>query len=43
VADDIYRNHSVTLAHRVLLGTDEDMHQIAEAIERIVEEKDSLI
>lgn len=42
VAEDSYRNRSVTLPHRVLLGTSGDIEQIYEAVKKVMANKNSL-
>ncbi len=42
VSDKVFQHQSVTLAHRLLLASRKDMEQIAEAVQRIASEKNSL-
>jgi L-glutamine:2-deoxy-scyllo-inosose/3-amino-2,3-dideoxy-scyllo-inosose aminotransferase len=42
VSDKVFQHQAVTLAHRLLLASRKDMEQIAEAVQRIASEKNSL-
>ncbi len=42
VSQDIYENSSITFHHKILLAEEKEMHLIAQAIEKVIDNKDLL-